>query len=66
MVVQLSRRLSFCGNSSHSKVVHAAQFISLGDLGFVGWVVFFPLELFLKQILKCFHKYVAIISAHVL
>lgn len=36
---------------------------SLGDLGSVGcfWF-FFPLKLFLKQILKCFHKYVTIIS----
>lgn len=54
MVVQLSKRLSFCGNSSHSKVVHAAQFISLGDLGFVGWVVFFPPGTVIETNIKMF------------
>lgn len=49
-VVQLSKRLSFCGNSSHSKVVHAAVWGIWGLLV----VFFFPLEAVLETNIKMF------------
>lgn len=51
MVVQLSKRLSFCGNCSRSKVVHAAVW---GIWGLLVLVLFFPLEAVLETNITMF------------